>query len=78
MLGGVVGDAVLPAAPDDVEPGAGEDADGVRMVDVNVVLEAGTNITVPVEARELGFPVGFWATALPEGELLYEVVPTAD
>src|ERR1700722_19291853 len=27
--GGVVGGVVLPAAPDDVGPGAGEDADGV-------------------------------------------------
>jgi hypothetical protein len=26
VFGGVVGDAVLPAAPDDVEPGAGQDA----------------------------------------------------
>ena len=31
-LGGVVGGAVLPAAPDDVDPGAGEDAHGVRVV----------------------------------------------
>src|SRR4051794_22882010 len=28
---GVKGRAVLPAAPDDAEPGAGENADGVRM-----------------------------------------------
>src|SRR5690242_13302927 len=32
VFGGVVGDAVLPAAPDDVEPGSGEDADGVGVV----------------------------------------------
>jgi hypothetical protein len=32
VLGGVVGGAVLPAAPDDVDPGAGEDAHGVRVV----------------------------------------------
>ncbi len=32
MLGGVVGGAGLPAAPDDVDPGAGQDADGVRVV----------------------------------------------
>src|SRR5439155_7152097 len=32
MLGRVVGRAVLPAAPDDEEPCAGEDADRVRMV----------------------------------------------
>jgi hypothetical protein len=30
--GGVVGHVVLPASPDDVRPGAGEDADGVGMV----------------------------------------------
>lgn len=44
---------------------------------VNVVLEAGTTITVPVKAGELGFPVGFWAVALPDGARLHEVVPTA-
>src|SRR5579864_7156207 len=41
---GVVGDAVLPAAPDDVCPGAGEDADGVGVVAAaggGVVVEAG-------------------------------------
>jgi hypothetical protein len=32
VLGGVVGGDVLPAAPDDVDPGAGEDAHGVRVV----------------------------------------------
>src|SRR5579862_1414924 len=32
VLGGVVGGVVLPAAPDDVDPGAGGDADGVRVV----------------------------------------------
>ena len=35
MFGGVVGDAVLPAAPDDVEPGAGQDAGGVGVVEVS-------------------------------------------
>src|ERR1700677_2122579 len=30
--GGVVGDAVEPAAGDDADPGAGEDADGVGVV----------------------------------------------
>ena len=30
--GGVVGEAVLPAAPDDARPGSSEDADGVWMV----------------------------------------------
>jgi hypothetical protein len=32
VLLGVVGGAVLPAVPDDVEPGAGEDAYGVGVV----------------------------------------------
>jgi hypothetical protein len=32
MIGGVVGEFVLPVMPDDVEPGAGEDARGVGMV----------------------------------------------
>ena len=32
VVGGVVGDLVLPAVPDDVEPGSGEDADGVGVV----------------------------------------------
>src|SRR5512147_3050150 len=32
VAGGLVGDVVLPAVPDDVEPGASEDAHGVRMV----------------------------------------------
>jgi len=32
VLAGVVGFAGLPAVPDDVEPGAGEDADGVGVV----------------------------------------------
>ena len=41
MLGGVVGDTVVPAAPDDVAPGAGGDADGVR-----VVFAAGAGIVV--------------------------------
>jgi hypothetical protein len=32
MFVGVAGDSVLPAVPDDVEPGAGEDADRVGVV----------------------------------------------
>src|ERR1700685_362114 len=42
--GGVVGGVVLPAAPDDVGPGAGEDADGVGVVAAagdGLVVEAG-------------------------------------
>jgi hypothetical protein len=36
MFGGLVGDAVLPAAPDDVEAGAGQYADGVGVVVTSV------------------------------------------
>ena len=36
VFGGVVGDAVLPAAPDDVEPCSGEDAYGVGVVVTSV------------------------------------------
>lgn len=43
VLVGVVGQAVLPASPDDVEPGAGEDADGV-----GVVVAAGAGSVVEV------------------------------
>src|SRR5579875_3148320 len=43
MLGRVVGRAVLPAVPDDEEPGAGEDADRVR-----VVVAAGDGAAVEV------------------------------
>src|SRR5690606_32512109 len=32
VFGGVVGDAVLPAVPDHIQPGAGEDPGGVWMV----------------------------------------------
>ena len=49
MFGGVVGDAVLPAAPDDVEPGAGEDADGV-----GVVVAAGSGALVEVGGPGVG------------------------
>jgi hypothetical protein len=44
VLGRVVGEAVLPAVPDDVQPCSGEDADGVGMVVSAVprsVLEVG-------------------------------------
>src|SRR5580704_5298846 len=46
VAGWVVGGSVLPAVPDDVQPGAGEDADGVR-----VVVAAGDGLVV-----ELGGP----------------------
>src|SRR5680860_1554949 len=44
VLVGVVGDAVLPASPDDVGPGSAQDADGVGMVVSSVagsVVEVG-------------------------------------
>jgi hypothetical protein len=43
VFGGVVWDAVLPASPDDVQPGAGQDADGVRVV---VTAVAGSLVEV--------------------------------
>ena len=43
VAGGVVGGAVLPAVPDDEQPGAGEDADGV-----GVVVAAGAGAVVEV------------------------------
>jgi hypothetical protein len=43
VFGRVVGDAILPAAPDDVQPGAGEDPDGVGMV---VAAVAGSGVEV--------------------------------
>jgi len=54
MFGWVVGHAVLPAVPDDVEPGAGQDAHRVR-----VVVTSGDGVVV-----ELGCPrVGHAAVA---------------
>src|SRR5262245_51143157 len=43
VAGGVVGGAVLPDAPDDAQPGAAEDAEGVR-----VVVAAGAGALVDV------------------------------
>ena len=43
VSGGVVGGVVLPAVPDDVEPGSGEDAYGV-----GVVVSAGAGLAVEV------------------------------
>src|SRR5271167_2558382 len=49
MIGGVVGDCVLPAVPDDVEPGAGEDADGV-----GVVVSSGSGAVVEIGGPRVG------------------------
>ena len=49
MSGGVVGGAVLPAVPDDEQPGAGEDADGV-----GVVVAAGAGAVVEVGGPGVG------------------------
>src|SRR5207245_534841 len=49
--GGVVGDAFEPAGPDDADPGAGEDADGVR-----VVLAAGAGVAVDLRGPWAGVP----------------------
>ena len=49
VAGGVVGEPVLPAAPDDVGPGAGEDAYGV-----GVVVPAGSGALVEVFGPGVG------------------------
>ena len=49
VLGGVVGGVVLPAVPDDEQPGAGEDADGV-----GVVVAAGAGLVVEVGGPGVG------------------------
>src|SRR6266851_1012837 len=49
--GWVVGDAVEPAAVDDADPGAGQDADGVR-----VVLAAGDRARVDLGCPGAGVP----------------------
>ena len=49
VLGGVVGEVVLPAVPDDVEPGSGEDAYGV-----GVVVSAGAGLAVEVVGPGVG------------------------
>src|SRR4051812_48446077 len=49
VSGGVVGGVVVPAVPDHVEPGAGEDAHGVW-----VVLAAGDGLVVEVRGPGVG------------------------
>ena len=49
MFGGVVGGVGLPAVPDDVEPGAGEDAGGV-----GVIVFAGAGAVVEVGGPRVG------------------------
>src|SRR5271169_6776473 len=49
VFGGVVVDAVLPAVPDDGEPGAGKDADGVW-----VVVASGSGAPVEVGGPRVG------------------------
>src|ERR1051326_1181313 len=51
VRGGIVGDAVEPAAPYDADPGAGEDADGV-----GVVLAAGAGVVVDLGGPGAGVP----------------------
>ena len=53
MTGGVLGDPVLPAAPNDVEPGAGEDARGVGMV---VSWASGAVVQIGGPGRCIGDP----------------------
>ena len=58
VLGGVVGGSVLPAVPDDVQPGAGEDAHGVGVVVSSVagalVEVGGPGVGVAGVAGEVG------------------------
>src|ERR1700736_5097784 len=49
VFGGVVGDPVVPAPPDDVEPGAGQDAYGVGMV-----VAAGDGAAVEIGRPDVG------------------------
>ena len=49
VFAGVVGDAVLPASPDHVQPGAGEDANGVGMI-----VAAGAGLSVEVGGPGVG------------------------
>src|SRR5450755_2191253 len=49
VLGGIVGGVVLPAVPDHVQPGAGEDAGGV-----GVVLAAGDGLVVELSGPGAG------------------------
>src|SRR5271166_1187866 len=49
VFGGVVGGAVVPAAPDDVEPGAGQDSYGVGMV-----VAAGDGAVVEIGRPDVG------------------------
>src|SRR3974377_732832 len=51
MFAGVVRDAVDPAGPDDADPGAGQDADGVR-----VVLAPGAGVGVDLGGPGAGVP----------------------
>src|SRR5205823_7703245 len=50
---GVVGDAVDPAAPDDADPGPGQDPDGAR-----VVVPAGAGVGVGLGRPRGGVPTG--------------------
>jgi len=72
VFGGVVGDAVVPAAPDDVEPGAGEDSYGVGMVvaagDGAVVEVGGPGVGVAGVAGEVGDCVASAAQLMETGQ----------
>src|SRR6266516_4073856 len=73
VLGGVVGGVVLPAAPDDVRPGAGEDADSVGVV---VAPGAGS----PVEISGPGVGVAGVASEVAQrlAQLLVGAPPEGD
>src|SRR5712671_7926193 len=72
VLGGIVGGAVVPAAPDDVCPGAGGDADGERMV-----LAAGAGIVVDGRGPRAGVPGAGGEVAQGVAELAVDRPPEA-
>ena len=73
VLGRVVGGAVLPAAPDHVEPGAGQDADGV-----GVVFAAGAGVVVDGRGPGAGVPGVAGEVADGVAELAVDRPPEAD
>ena len=42
---------------------------------VELVLDSGETVSAPVEAGDLGFPVGLWATEIPDGATVVEANP---
>src|SRR2546426_818480 len=68
---GVVGEVVLPTAPDDVRPGSSEDADGVGMV-----VAAGSGSVVEVSGPGVG--VAGVCGEVAQGVAEFSVAPPAE